>query len=247
MRLLVVLVLALTGLVSSRSSAQFPPQRTKNLKVLPSDIPIRALLDSMSGFTRALGVRCSFCHVGNEGEPLSKYDFAADDKPEKQKAREMLRMVSAINGEHLTKLGTRLEPRVVVTCATCHRGIAEPRPLQQVLLTAYDAGGVDSADALYRTLRQRYYGRASYDFGDVALADVATALMHRDRVADAVRLYLLNTQFSPTSAFAFRQAATGQLAAGDTAAAVASLERALAISPEDRQTKAALERLTKKP
>ena len=33
----------------------------------------------MPGFTRALGVRCSYCHVGEEGESLSTYDFASDD------------------------------------------------------------------------------------------------------------------------------------------------------------------------
>jgi hypothetical protein len=242
-----VLALALAALAPATATAQFPPQKAKNLKVLPSDIPIRALLDTMGTFARALGVRCSYCHVGREGEPLSTYDFASDEKPEKEKARTMLRMVAAIDGQYLASLASRREPRIVVTCATCHRGITEPRPLQQVILTAYDAGGVDSAEATYRALRERYYGRAAYDFGDVPLADVANALRRRDRVADAVKLYLLNTQFSPSSAFAFRQAAEGQLAAGDTAAAVASLQRALSLSPEDRQAKAILERLHRTP
>jgi hypothetical protein len=236
-----------TAVVPSLAAAQFPPERTTNLKVLPADIPVRALIDTMARFTRALGVRCTYCHVGREGEPLETYDFASDEKPEKLKAREMLRMTAAINGEHLAKLASRREPRVVVTCATCHRGVTEPRPLQQRLLTAYDAAGADSAEALYRALRQRYYGSAAYDFGEVPLADVAAAMRARGRLADAVRFYLLNTGFSPTSGFAFRQAAEAQLAAGDTAGATASLERALAINANDQQARRALDGLRRRP
>jgi hypothetical protein len=226
---------------------QWPPERLKNLKVLPEDIPVRALVDTMAGFTRALGVRCTYCHVGQEGDPLEKYDFAADDKAAKGKAREMMRMVAAINGEHLGRLTARREPRVVVGCATCHRGVTEPRPLQQLLLTAYEAAGADSAEAAYRALRQRYYGRAAYDFGEVPLADVGTALRRRGKLADALRLYLLNVQFSPTSGFAHRQAADAQLAAGDTAAAVASLQCALGINANDAQARQALDALGRKP
>src|SRR5947207_12971223 len=116
----------------------------------------------------------------------------------------MCRMVFAITRDGLTKLADRRDPPIVVTCATCHRGVAQPRPLQQILLTAYDAGGADSAEAAYRALRQRYYGSAAYDFGEVPLADLGAALRARERLTDAVRFYVLNTQFSPTSWFAFR-------------------------------------------
>jgi hypothetical protein len=43
--------------------------------VLPADMAVRALIDTMAGFTRASGVRYTYCHVGNEGEPLTSYDF----------------------------------------------------------------------------------------------------------------------------------------------------------------------------
>jgi hypothetical protein len=71
----------------------------------------------------------------------------------------MLRMVNAINSDNLSALVERREPRIAVICATCHRGVVEPRPLQQILLTAYDAAGADSAEHTYRNLRQRHYGR----------------------------------------------------------------------------------------
>jgi hypothetical protein len=247
MRAPLVLAVALSAALAVPAAAQFPPEHPKNLKVLPMDIPVRALLDTMRTFTGALGVRCSFCHVGKEGEPLASYDFAADDKPEKGKARVMMRMVLDIDGQHLPKLATRADPPIVVGCATCHRGVSEPRPLEQVILASYDKEGADSAEARYRALRQRYYGRASYDFSETALAAVSASLVSRGKAGDAVRFSLLNTQMSPTSGFAFRQLSDAQLAAGDTAAAVASLERALSFNPNDPQVKRALDRLKKSP
>lgn len=248
MRRLVVTALTLCGLATA--AAAQPPQGMdqppKNLKVLPKDMPVRALRDTMASFTRALGVRCTYCHVGKEGEPLTTYDFASDEKTEKLKAREMLRMVAAINGEHLPKVPQRKTPAIAVSCMTCHRGLAEPRTLQQVLLSAYEIGGIDSAEARYRALRTQYLGRAAYDFGEATLADVAAALRAQNRLPDAVRLHVLNTQMLPTSAFAFRQAAGAQLAAGDTVAARASLEKALGLNANDQQARRMLDGLKPK-
>jgi hypothetical protein len=252
MRRLVVSSFALLALATAAGAQppQAPPaggapaqeQRPKNLKVLPADMPMRAVRDTMTAFTRALGVRCTYCHVGVEGQPGTN-DFASDDKVQKEKTREMMRMVAAINGQHLPRVPERRTPAIPVTCMTCHRGLAEPRPLQQVLLSAYESGGIDSAEARYRALRTQYFGRAAYDFGEATLADVAAALRARNRLPDAVRLHLLNTQMTPTSAFAFRAAATAQLAAGDTAAARANLEKALSLNPDDQQARRALDAL----
>jgi tetratricopeptide (TPR) repeat protein len=249
MRRFAVLLVVSAALVAARTShaQQFPPQKLENLKVFPADIPVRVLIDTMRSFTRALGVRCTYCHVGEDGKPLSTFDFPSDEKPEKQKARAMLRMVGAINGEYLTKLASRRTPPVVVACVTCHRGVAVPRPIEQVVLAAYDSAGADSAESVYRALRARYYGRSAYDFGEVPLTDVGAALTARGKTADALRFYVLNTELTPTSAYAFREAAQAQLATGDTAAAVRSFQRALTINPNDRQVKAILDRLGAKP
>jgi hypothetical protein len=185
--------------------AQWPPDTLQNLQVLPQDIDTRALIGMMAGFTRALGVRCQFCHVGEEGMPLSRFDFASDDKETKRKARVMIRMVQHINGEHLAELESRSEPAVEVTCGTCHRGVPRPRTLQDVLIEAYDAGGLDSAVPRYHGLRHRYYGRASYDFGEVPLDDVAQDVAQRGALADAVALLQLNLEQNPGSVFAQRR------------------------------------------
>jgi hypothetical protein len=56
----------------------------------------------MRYFTRALGVRCEYCHVsGKEPNDLAAYDFKSDEKPTKVKARTMLKMAAAINKDHL--------------------------------------------------------------------------------------------------------------------------------------------------
>ncbi len=86
------------------AQAQFPPDSFTNLQVLPEDIGTRQLIGTMRSFALGLGVRCTFCHVGEEGQPLATYDFAADDKPQKLKAREMVRMVRSINIDHLASL-----------------------------------------------------------------------------------------------------------------------------------------------
>lgn len=129
-----------------------PPPPFQNLQVLPEDIPRQELIDTMKGFTRALGVRCNHCHVG-EGDDLRNYDFPADAKHEKRAARVMIEMVQAINrdflprveaieGDHEAGHAERQAPGHAeghaaghggahevarVTCMTCHRGQPEPR------------------------------------------------------------------------------------------------------------------------
>ncbi len=75
----------------------------------------------------------------------------------------------------------------------------------------------------------------------------AIARCASSKLADAVRLHRLNTEFSPNSAFAFRQAATAQLAAGDTTAAIASLEKVMTLTPNDVQARRVLDMLPHKP
>jgi hypothetical protein len=95
----------------------------KNLRVFPKDITRPQLIANMKFFSQSLGVRCTFCHVGTEGQPLSTFDFASDAKREKQTARKMLAMVHGINQQYF---GVTDFNNVKVTCFTCHRGAAKP-------------------------------------------------------------------------------------------------------------------------
>jgi hypothetical protein len=95
----------------------------KNLQVLSKDITRDQLLSNMKFFAQSLGVRCSHCHVGVEGQPLSTFDFASDAKREKNVARSMLTMVHKINSE---EFGVKDFSQVKATCYTCHRGALRP-------------------------------------------------------------------------------------------------------------------------
>lgn len=118
-----VSTLAGIAMAQSTPSSTPAPSRFKNLKVLPADISQGDLRATMKGFAQGLGVRCTFCHVGVEGQPLSTFDFAADTNPHKNVARAMLRMTMRLNQELPVASGHK---DAKVTCYTCHRGAKEP-------------------------------------------------------------------------------------------------------------------------
>jgi len=105
-----------------------PIPKPTNLQVLPKDISIQELLATMRGFTKALGVECTFCHA--EDPQTHRPDFALDTKPDKQIARTMIRMTQEINAKYLATVqdpdATPAEK--TVTCGTCHRGHSMPEP-----------------------------------------------------------------------------------------------------------------------
>lgn len=119
---------ALFAAVATAQTPSAPPTPTaapqfKNLQMLPKDISRDQLFASMKGFSQALGVRCLHCHVGEEGKPMSTFDFASDAKWQKQTARKMLTMVHRINSDDF---GVKDFKDVKVTCFTCHRGATKP-------------------------------------------------------------------------------------------------------------------------
>jgi hypothetical protein len=170
----------------------------KNLKVLPKDVTPEVLRATMGQFTRALGVRCGYCHATKPGE--QRLDFALDDKPEKKTARVMMQMVHDLNDKYIGTLEDHSDPPIKVQCVTCHHGIAHPRPLADVLELAYAKGGLDSTRSRYSALRDRYYGGAAYDFGEVPLADVGLALADSGHIADAANVFAFNVEMNPKSA-----------------------------------------------
>lgn len=111
------------------------PWKAKNLQVLPPDMPREQLFGVMKKISLSLGVRCTHCHVGKEGQPLSTFNFASDAKREKEMARWMLRVTHDINQRFEVDMNT---PEV--TCYTCHRGQVKP-------LTAPPAEGEDAPKA----------------------------------------------------------------------------------------------------
>ena len=49
---------------------KFPPDSLVNTRVIPRSTPVIEVIGMMRNFAGDLGVRCQFCHVGEEGMPL---------------------------------------------------------------------------------------------------------------------------------------------------------------------------------
>src|SRR6185436_10924639 len=88
--------------------------REKNVKLL-GDMPVSQFIPVMNYFAASMGRRCNFCHVNTNGQ----WDYAADTKPEKNTAREMIKLVLDTN-KNFFKGNTQ------VSCYVCHRGRNNP-------------------------------------------------------------------------------------------------------------------------
>ena len=229
----ITLGVALAAAVATPAFAQrrFPPDSLGNLKYFPKTIAVRDLVDSMRFFTYALGVRCQFCHVGREGMPLDSFDFRSDSLRTKRTARVMLDMVHHIDMDHLMEVPERPVPNVTVTCVTCHRGVPRPVALWTLMAQTVRESGLDSAVKAYRGLRDRFYGRAAYDFGEVSLEAAAEELRGQGRFDDALGLLRLDGEFYPNSGLVLYQMGEAYLGKADTANAVASYRQALQKDP----------------
>jgi|GEM_PF-1656402 len=159
-----------SGIVAAQGTTQ--PEKPKlagnifkNVQVL-KDLPEQQFWETMSFFTDSLGVNCERCH---------ETPFEADKKPEKIKARQMIRMVLDLNARYFD--GTRK-----VTCNSCHRGTTIP--LDEPSLDAH---------------RWMDFGRAEGPLPDGAaliarykrLTGVsAAAALHAERVSYEMTIYL---------------------------------------------------------
>lgn len=160
----------------------------------------------------------------------------------------MIKMVMDLNDKYLPATGRTFSARNQVSCETCHHGVAKPQTLRAALAGAVEAKGADSAIALYRDLRLRFFGSAAYDFSEPSLNAAADEVnrLPNQRPA-AIALYKLNLEFFPQSIPAYSAVAQLQLASNDTASAVATLTRALEVQPQNQQLQRLLQTLKKTP
>lgn len=218
------------------------PDSAENLQVLPADFSGTRLRAVMNGFTRALGVRCSHCHVGEEGQPLSTFDFPSDDNPNKETARTMLGMLGDIN-ETLKTIEPTGDQRVNMWCHTCHRGRPRPMTLGEELSEAYRAEGVDMALERYAELRERFYGHGSYDFSENALNALGYEIMGDEDFDAAIAIFALNIEMYPESGNVYDSLGEAYMNRGDTELAIANYERSLELDPDNDNAVQMLEEL----
>jgi tetratricopeptide (TPR) repeat protein len=220
-------------LLAAAAPAQVPDKFT-NLQVFPKDISSKDLISTMRGFCFSLGVRCEYCHANK--------NFASDEIKNKTTARNMLRMVAAINRDFIPK-----ESSVRVECVTCHHGLSRPRTIQAVLLEDMEKSDVTSAISLYRKLRKETYGSGQYDFSETSLNLLSETLVHGGKPKEAAAFMELNLEVnSPLSNWAYSDFAMAHLASGESQKAEADFRRILEADPQNSWAKEELEKLRKR-
>jgi hypothetical protein len=120
-----------TAVTTAQTPAPAPlaGERYKSVRVL-TDIPASSVIPTMAFISNSLGVTCAHCHTDV---------YESDDKPMKDKARQMIRMMRAIND-------TQFNGKRVVTCQTCHHGRAVPVSTPEVESAGWNKGA-DVAEA----------------------------------------------------------------------------------------------------
>ena len=217
------------------------PEKPQNIQVLSKELTGRRLGDTMRGFTRALGVRCTHCHVGVEGESLSTYDFPSDKNPNKDRAREMLRMLDDVK-KHLMKIEPSGDRRVHVFCATCHRGISRPMTLSAQLRETYRTEGIEASLAQYSELKEKYYGKGAYQFSESALNGLGYAALS-ENPEGALKVFKLNTKEYPKSGNVWDSLAESYMVKGDMKMAKKYYRKSLKFSPNNQNAKDKLKEL----
>jgi hypothetical protein len=234
-------VLGALLLSSSLAWAQAPGGRGRgpglpppmNLQVLPKNFTIQQVLPIMQNITAALGVNCEYCHeVTGPGDPNA--DFASDMKPPKNKARVMMRMVQTINMTLGSQLGKPAAEVTRVGCITCHRGVAVPKQLVDILVETENQNGVQAALQQYRELRTKYYGAQAYDFSDATLFAAAQRADAANKPDDAIAFAESNLQFNPTSARSYQVMSQAYQRKNDMKNAIAMMEKAVEMEPMNR-------------
>lgn len=226
-------------LVVFPAMAQVPDEFT-NLTVFPKDIGKRELISAMRSFSGALGVRCNHCHMGPDN--LEGMDFVTDKFETKRVARAMMKLTQEINDKLMPATGR--DPLIRVQCVTCHRGVARPQQLDEMLRTAIEADGVEAGIARYRELREEHYGAGSYDFSATTLSGVAEGLAREQGDMDgAIAVTQLNIEMNPDAAYGHILLGQLLMQKDDKPGAVASMQRALELEPDNDYAKRMLQRI----
>lgn len=98
--------------MSANTAPAVAQNNYKNLQVLDKNMSKKDLKKMMKEFSKALGVKCDFCH---EQPAFEK------DTEHKKFAREMIKMVQDNNKKYFKNSKKK------ITCNTCHMGNKEPQ------------------------------------------------------------------------------------------------------------------------
>lgn len=108
--------LALALEESIKGKENLPAEQVwKNIKIFKGRLAIDIIRIMENGFTKALGVNCSYCHNSKEWE--------SDEKKPKEVTREMALMIRDLTPKLQTISG---KDDAAISCITCHRGDTKP-------------------------------------------------------------------------------------------------------------------------
>src|SRR5580658_9579176 len=116
-----------------------------------------AQIANMQEVAQALGVKCEYCHggmgrgAGQAAPPQPGLDHQPPSRVEIGRA--MIAMTRDINEKILLATGKPATEATRVTCITCHRGVAIPGQLSDIVTKTALEKGPDAAVAQYRDLR----------------------------------------------------------------------------------------------
>ncbi len=195
--------------------------------------PRREPLPNMNAIAEALGVQCEFCH---------QQPAPAEGPRHIEIAKQMIAMTRELNAKVEAATAKAAGTAVKVDCVTCHRGVAVPRPLGDVLWETTVKQGTPAAIAQYRDLRTRYYGKQAYDFGEQTLLNLSQRVAN-SRPDDAIAFANLNIEFNPQSSASYQALAFAYTRKVDDESAITALEKSLELDPNNAVARGQLEQL----
>jgi tetratricopeptide (TPR) repeat protein len=202
--------------------------------LLAAQTPPQNIMPLMQEIVQALGVQCEYCHSAPRG--------SGQAEPKKDIARQMIAMTRDLNTRIQTATGKPAAEATQVKCVTCHHGVPIPRQLSEIVTQTLREKGATAAVAQYRDLREHFYGRAAYDFGEDTLIGVAQPLA-AGKPDDAIALLKLNLEFYPQSAKTYAAIVYAYTRKFDDPTAITYYEKAVELDPNNGVTRGQLEQL----
>lgn len=190
---------------------------------LAEDPPIDRMAQ-MQTIATSLGVRCEYCHSAPRG--------SGQVEPKKDIARVMMALTRDLNAKIQLATGKPPDEVTRVACITCHRGVAIPKQLNEIVLQSLREKGSAAAIEQFRDLRERYFAHQAYDFSEETLLNVGQQIS-QNRPDDAIALLKLNLEYYPRSARSYAAISYADTRKLDDEAAISNLEKALEIDPEN--------------
>ena len=155
----------------------------------------------------------------------------------------MMLMVRDINPKVVAAVGKAEGLTARVGCVTCHRGVAIPRQLAEILDLTTAEKGRRRPSRQFKDLRKQYFGAQAYDFSEGSLVAYAQRATNANKADEAIAWLQLNLEYFPLSSRTYVGLSQAQQKKNDKEAAIKSLEKAVELDPQNAQTKRQLDQL----